>query len=69
MKNIIGWLISLFLCFGLIFFIYPDYQGNPLSKPTHIIYQCFSRTLWGISIGFMIFSCITKYGGKKIRKL
>ena len=65
MLNLLGWSLSLFLSIGLICFLYPDYQGNPLSRTTHIIYQSFSRTLWGICIGFMIYSCVAKTGGTR----
>jgi hypothetical protein len=61
-----GWILSFFISFGLICFLYPDYQGNPLSKTMHIIYQSILRQLWGLCIAFMIYSCATKNGGKKL---
>ena len=41
--------------------IYPEIF---FSKATHIIYQSFSRTFWGLGLGYIIYACETGNGGK-----
>ena len=41
--------------------IYPEMF---FSKVTHIIYQSFSRTFWGLGLGYIIYACETGNGGK-----
>jgi hypothetical protein len=33
-----------------------------------ILYRAFQAIIWAICLGFVIFSCVTSYGGKKNRR-
>ncbi len=71
LANLFGWILSLFMMGLLIFGVYPDYngKGHPLSLTEHILYQATSRTIWGLAVAFIIFSCTTNKGGKPIFKI
>jgi hypothetical protein len=53
------------LFFGLLVFgLYPNAQGNPLSREAMILYRSFSAVVWAMCLGFLIFSCVTSFGGE-----
>ena len=47
----------------MLFGIYPNFNGNPLTRVENILYQSTSRILWAFALGFIIFSCSMKKGG------
>ena len=49
----------------LVFGLYPDFNGNPLSRETHIVYQATGRVMWAVAVGYMIFACLTSQGGTR----
>ena len=55
--------MSITLLGVLLFGIYPDFNGNPLNRVSHILYQATSRTLWAVGLGYIIYACITSNGG------
>lgn len=56
--------MSLVLCGIILFGLYEDYNGSPLSRTQHILYQASSRTLWAIGLGYIILACLSNQGGK-----
>ncbi len=34
-----------------------------MNKPSRILYIAFSKILWSLSLSFIIYSCVTSYGG------
>lgn len=61
--NLFLLLVSLVLCGIILFGLYEDYNGSPLSKTQHILYQASSRTLWAIGLGYIILACLSNQGG------
>lgn len=63
--NLVGWFISLFTLGLMLFGLYPDYHTpeNPLNLTEHILYQATSRTIWGVALAFIVFSCAMDKGG------
>ena len=47
----------------VLFGLYPDFNGAPLSRDVHILYHSFSKPIWALGLGFIIFSCNTSNGG------
>ena len=39
-------------------------KEQPIDFATAIIYNCFQRTAWSLSLAWIIFSCVKGYGGK-----
>jgi peptidoglycan/LPS O-acetylase OafA/YrhL len=55
--------ISSLVTLGLILFgLYNDFNGSPLSRETHIIYQATSRIIWSIGLAGIIYSCLNSGG-------
>ena len=61
--NILLWIVSLFFMCLMIFGIYPNYNGHPLSLASNILYQATSRIVWALGLGYVIFACATSHGG------
>lgn len=61
--NLILWLISCTLMTLVVFGLYPDISGNPISRSGHIIYQTLSRVSWSVGLSYIIFACVTSNGG------
>ena len=48
----------------LVFGEYGSQSGyDPMGKTARILYGTFARPLWVVSVGFVIYSCVTSYGG------
>lgn len=61
--NLMCWFISILITVVVVFGLYPDISGNPISRSGHIIYQTFSRVGWSLALSYIIFACITSHGG------
>lgn len=62
----IGWVVSIGLLLFDLFIIYPNMKGDYLPKWFNILYQTFSRTLWGVCLAFIIYACSSSNGGMQI---
>ncbi len=61
--NIFLWIVALTLLGLMLFGLYPDFNGNPLSRVSHILYQSSSRIIWAVALAYIIYSCQTSNGG------
>jgi hypothetical protein len=61
--NIILLVVSLFLCGLMLFGLYEDYDNNPLSKTSHMLYQATSRFIWAVGLSYLIYACLNSGGG------
>ena len=50
----------------MLFGIYPDYNGHPLSRVENILYEATSKSIWAVALGFIIFSCAMDKGGNDL---
>ena len=66
LKNLFAilWIISL-TALGLM--VYGDYGTNsnkyPMNLTSRILYDSLSRILWSLAMSFIIYACVTSYGG------
>lgn len=51
-------LLAIFVCGLMLFGIYSDFLNDPLSKVSHILYQASSRSIWAISLSYIIYYCL-----------
>ncbi len=59
-----GTVIVILIALVCLFVTYPDYiLASGLSRSVLVVYQSFSRTLWSIVIGWLLFLCSTNQGG------
>ncbi|CAF0932692.1 unnamed protein product [Brachionus calyciflorus] len=61
--NILLWLVSLATLGLMLFGIYPNLNGDPLSLTANILYQASSRIIWAVGLSYVIFACVTSHGG------
>ncbi len=58
------WIVSL-VFLGLI--VFGEYgttsRKNPMDNNTRILYYSFSRIVWGLAMSFIVYACVSKYGG------
>lgn len=59
-----GWLMTVLGCISAIYarlpFQQPDYKYNALEST---IYACLHRPVWAFAVGWVIYACVTGYGG------
>lgn len=57
-------MLSMLILIALMLFgLYPDFNNNPLSKVSHILYQATCKFIWAIGLSYIIFACLNKQGG------
>ena len=62
--NILCWSLSIGFCLLMVFGLHSDLSGlEPLTRTSRILYQTFSRLIWGCSVAYIIFACVTSNGG------
>ncbi len=48
----------------MVFGEYNTYRNvNPMNRTSAILYGTFSRLIWALSVSFIIYACVTSYGG------
>ena len=58
------WVVSLVTLFLVLFGEYGTISGiEPMNKTSRILYVAFSKILWSLAIGFVIYACVNSYGG------
>ena len=63
--NLLLWAASITLLGLIMFGLYEDFNGNPLTRVQHILYQATFRILWAVGLSYVIFACLTSQGGKR----
>ena len=62
---IIGWLVSIGLTIAVVFGLYgymnPEYK--PMDQDIAALYEATHRIVWSLGIGWIVFACVTGYGG------
>ena len=61
--NVFGWITAIIFACMVVYGIHDEVKGNPMSVPVAALYNAFSRSIWGICVAWVIFSCVNGYGG------
>jgi len=60
-----GWLLAtagfFSAIYGMLPFQQPDYAYNALESS---IFNCLHRPIWALAIGWVIYACVSGYGGE-----
>uniref|UniRef100_A0A915HNX0 Nose resistant-to-fluoxetine protein N-terminal domain-containing protein n=1 Tax=Romanomermis culicivorax TaxID=13658 RepID=A0A915HNX0_ROMCU len=62
--NLLGWLGSAILGFGILFGLYDYSKTAQISVLGKAIYGAFARPFWALALSWVIFSCSNGYGGE-----
>jgi len=57
------WVIAIGCCLTIVFGEYNTYHGHQFSKAENVMYFMFSRTVFSIGVGIMIYACHNGFGG------
>lgn len=57
--------ISLITLGIMLFGIYPNVSGHPLSLVANILYQATSKIIWAVALSYIIISCLKNGGNLK----
>ncbi len=63
--NLVLWCASITLLGILLYGLYGDFNGHPLTREQHIWYQATFRILWSVGLSYIIFACLNSQGGRK----
>ena len=62
--NLALWIASITLLGVLLYGLYGDFNGHPLTVDQHILYQASFRVLWSVGLSYIIFACLNSQGGR-----
>ncbi|KAK3088750.1 hypothetical protein FSP39_023299, partial [Pinctada imbricata] len=61
--NLLGWLIATVLSCLILYGLHDEVNGHPLSTDVSALYNSTHRTVWGVCLSWVIFTCATGNGG------
>ena len=59
----IGWMAATATALAVVYGLADVYKGHPMSTDLAAFYNSVSRTAWGVSVCWVVFSCATGNGG------
>lgn len=66
----IGWICSTGICLGVLYGIIPFLDIPPTrTQAENAAYMALHRLGWAIGLSWVIFACVSGYGGSAIKKL
>ncbi|XP_064650020.1 nose resistant to fluoxetine protein 6-like [Lineus longissimus] len=60
---VVGWCIAIVLGILVVYGLYDDYDGSVSPQAVASLYNATARTGWGLAVCWVIFACVTGYGG------
>eukprot|EP00057_Strongylocentrotus_purpuratus_P001394 XP_001198703.2 PREDICTED: nose resistant to fluoxetine protein 6 [Strongylocentrotus purpuratus] len=60
---VVGWASALTTGLAVVYGLYGEFNGSPLSTAENAIYMAFSHFAWAIALSWVIFACHYGYGG------
>nr|XP_054759834.1 uncharacterized protein LOC129265960 [Lytechinus pictus] len=61
---VIGWAIAIATGLAVVYGLYGEFNGHPLSTAENAIYMAFAHFAWAIALSWVIFACHYGYGGE-----
>ena len=59
-----GWTVAIGTIVAIVYGLYDYTQGEvELSNSTSAFYNAVHRTVWAVALGWVVFACVTGYGG------
>ncbi len=66
---LLGWVISAICCLSVVYGLYGVSNGKSVSAEVSALYSAVNRDVWALGLAWVIFACITGYGGMIFEKL
>jgi peptidoglycan/LPS O-acetylase OafA/YrhL len=60
---ICGWCLAAACNLGVLYGLYDEANGHNASQTVNSLYAATHRTLWAVGVAWVIFACVTGYGG------
>ncbi|XP_076436701.1 nose resistant to fluoxetine protein 6-like [Babylonia areolata] len=61
--NLLCWAAATATALAVLYGLYEQNQGHPLTRPLQAFYNAMARPAWGASVAWVIFACVTGNGG------
>lgn len=58
------WLFASVCAVSVLFGLYDYNRGDAMSQELSSLYTALARTVWALSVGWVIYACSTGYGGE-----
>ncbi|CAH1786929.1 unnamed protein product [Owenia fusiformis] len=60
---VFGWIVAAGLSLSTQYGLYGLFNEAPISPDVMALYDAVSRTVWSMGLGWVVFACVTGYGG------
>ena len=60
----VGWAVALAVGLAVVYGLYENNNGHPVSTDVAALYNALNRIAWGAAVCWVIFACATGYGGE-----
>ncbi|GFR89284.1 nose resistant to fluoxetine protein 6 [Elysia marginata] len=61
--NCLGWAVACSVALAVVYGLFEDTNGHPISTEVAALYNALARIAWGAAVCWVIFACATGYGG------
>lgn len=57
------WLFATICAIAVLYGLYDTFHGSPMSTDLFAFYTTIHRIVWALSVGWVVYACVTGYGG------